>query len=360
MGNSAIHVFAAMKFRIRDGKKGRQEGMTENEYKKCFEAIMSHGGDVETRNELGQTPLHIALESANLLMFKWMLQYVRDVSEVLTTPWSADYTLLHALLELPMKVFSNTSLWFEQSPPSPHHYDVMSIINDVLLKHCDGYIRAWLRQANSNGLQPLLHAARAYSRLTKPHNCQSAPIQDFTNYVSDLIIWGCRLCTDCLTMTSLPRMSSTDHSFPLSLAYIALQIPVEEDSLQLLKKIIQLSTEKNMLKDVLAFEHDGFNLVISALKRNHQAARLILRTTKELGCVDGVHNVILRCETNPLNGEDEYLWYYYCISEKKIKSTLFLDLLVFCVFLVIHLLWERELPFYPLQTLFYFFSLNNN
>ncbi|KAJ1351867.1 hypothetical protein KIN20_008029 [Parelaphostrongylus tenuis] len=323
MGNSIVHVFAGMEFRIRDENNGATEGLTENEYRKCFEAIMNHGGDVKSKNESGQTPLHIALESGNLLIFKWMLDYVEDVREVLRTPWSPDFTLLHALLELPMKVFRKENLWFKNSPPFLQLYDVMSFINNVLLKYCDDLVKTWLRQADSDGLQPLLKAARAYSFLSKPQNCDIAAIQNFTDYVSDLIIWGCQLCPDCLTMTSLPRKSDengTVDKSTTSLAYLALGIRLEGGSLQLLKKIIRISIENNMLKDVLAAEHDGSNLVISALKQNRQAARLILRTTKEHGCVDGVHNVVLRYEIS--SGSQNYNLDEKLPNEKPINKSL--------------------------------------
>lgn len=51
---------------------------------------------------------------------------------------------------------------------------------------------------------------------------------------------------------------------------------------------------------MLALESkDGFGLVISALRSDPNAARLVLQTTKQHGCTDGVHNVVLRYETKP-------------------------------------------------------------
>ncbi|KAK6010523.1 hypothetical protein OSTOST_24448 [Ostertagia ostertagi] len=87
MGNSIMHVFAGIKIRLRDPKDGRQDGMTEQEYRQCFESIMKYGGNVESKNETGETPLHIALHSANLLLFQWMLEYVEDIRGVLAGTW---------------------------------------------------------------------------------------------------------------------------------------------------------------------------------------------------------------------------------------------------------------------------------
>lgn len=50
------HVFAGIAIRLRDPRKTERGGMTEKEYRKCFEAIMNHGGDVETKNESGSFP----------------------------------------------------------------------------------------------------------------------------------------------------------------------------------------------------------------------------------------------------------------------------------------------------------------
>uniref|UniRef100_A0A158QL91 Poly [ADP-ribose] polymerase n=2 Tax=Haemonchus placei TaxID=6290 RepID=A0A158QL91_HAEPC len=300
LGNSIMHVFAGIKIRLRDPKDVRKEGMTEKEYRSCFDSIMKCGGNVESKNESGETPLHIALLSANLLLFRWMLEYVDDIRAVLVDTWSSDFTLLHVLLELPMKVWSNNSLWLEESPPSMHLYD----------KHCNGEIEVWLRQTNSNGLQPILYAAEAYSKLDKPLHCQSDEAQNFVDYVNRLFMWGCDLCPDCLTMKSEPKKAGLDESFSdrspaTTLPYIALNIRLEDGSLRLLRQILEKAVQKNVLRNVLALEgQGGFGLVISALKRDPSAARLILQTTKQYGCVDGVHNAVLRYETKPKEGEE--------------------------------------------------------
>ncbi|WKY13160.1 hypothetical protein Q1695_004182 [Nippostrongylus brasiliensis] len=313
VGNSIMHVFAGIEFHLRDPKDKQRKGMTEKEYRTCFDALMKHGGAVEAKNERGQTPLHIALETGNLLLFKWMLEHVNDIRAVLASPWSPDFTLLHVLLELPMKVWSNNSLWLEQSPPSAHLYDVMPVIHDVLEKHCNGELSVWLRQTNSKGLQPILQAAEAYSTIDKPIHCRPEDAKNFVDYMSGLIIWGCEVCPECLTMTSVPVKSANDDfsstgansSTTTTLAYTSLSIRLEAGTLQLLNLLLKTAIEKNVLKEMLSLEGRlGYGLMVSALKTNPNAARLILMLTKQHGLVDGVHNIVLEHETLPQPGEE--------------------------------------------------------
>ncbi|KAK6053728.1 ankyrin repeat protein [Cooperia oncophora] len=234
MGNSIMHVFAGIKIRLRDPKDGRQDGMTENEYRQCFESIMKYGGNVESKNESGETPLHIALRSANLLLFQWMLEYVEDIRGVLGG--SADCTLLHMLLVLPMHVWSNNSLWLEESPPSTHLYDVMPVINNILMAQT----LQWRTFCMASAAE--LQRSSANSFTLQTHTPSSTNL-----YIVNLL----------------------------------------------------------RLRNVLALEGpDGFGFVISALKRDPNAARLILQTTKQHGCIDGVHNAVLRYETKPKENEE--------------------------------------------------------
>ncbi|RCN32985.1 hypothetical protein ANCCAN_21194 [Ancylostoma caninum] len=62
-----------------------------------------------------------------------MLEYVRDIRKTLASQWSPDFNLLHVLMELPMKVWSNAGFWRGQSAPAQQLYDVSPIINDILL-----------------------------------------------------------------------------------------------------------------------------------------------------------------------------------------------------------------------------------
>ncbi|KAK6753164.1 hypothetical protein RB195_012642 [Necator americanus] len=311
MGNAIMHVFAGINIRIRDAADNAHEGMTEKDYRTCFEEIMKHGGAVEVKNDTGETPLHIALESANLLLFKWMLEHVGDIRKTLSCQWSPDANLLHVLLGLPMKVWSTNRLWREQSPPPLQLYDVSSIINDILLKHCNGELDSWFCQANANGLQPVLHAAQSYAHLSKPFNCQPGDVQVFIDYVVNLLVWACQLCPDSLTMISLPKKSSTGSPEPYratSLIYLTLRNSLENGSLQLLRQIMQLAVDEKKLRDVLNLEDpDGYGLVISALKANPAAACLILRTAKDHNCTDGVHNFVLAHEPKLRNEEKKLL-----------------------------------------------------
>ncbi|KAK6038343.1 hypothetical protein COOONC_24153 [Cooperia oncophora] len=121
-------------------------------------------------------------------------------------------------------------------------------------------------------------------------------------------MWGCDLCPDCLTMEAMPKNADQNGGLLItatSLPYIALKIRLEDGKLQLLRQILEKAVQKNVLRNVLALEGpDGFGFVISALKRDPNAARLILQTTKQHGCIDGVHNAVLRYETKPKENEE--------------------------------------------------------
>lgn len=56
MGNAIMHVFAGIRIRLREPGESSQTGMTEKDYRTCFEEIMKHGGDVEARNQSGAVP----------------------------------------------------------------------------------------------------------------------------------------------------------------------------------------------------------------------------------------------------------------------------------------------------------------
>ncbi|VDM78720.1 unnamed protein product [Strongylus vulgaris] len=85
-------------------------------------------------------------------------------------------------------------------------------------------------------------------------------------------------------------------------------IGLEDGSLQLLKQLLQLAIEKKKLREVIELiGPDGYGLMISALKTNPAAASLILRTTKEHGCADGVHNVVLVREAGRKDEERKLL-----------------------------------------------------
>ncbi|EYC04258.1 hypothetical protein Y032_0089g2313 [Ancylostoma ceylanicum] len=311
MGNTIMHVFAGLSIRIRQPGDSSQAGMTEKDYRTCFEEIMQHGGDVEAKNQSGESPLYIALQSANLLLFKWMLQYVRDIRKTLTSQWSPDFNLLHALLELPMKVWSNAGFRRGQSAPTQLLYDVSSIINDILLKHCNGEVDSWLREPDLEGLQPVIQAARSYSTTISPYTCQASRVKIFCDYVTNLLMWACQLCPDCLTMASVPQRTPNGFSVPqdsTTLVYLALNVHLESGSLQLLKQTIQLAIEKKKLRELLELRGpDGYGLVISALRTNPEAVRLILRITKEHGCTEGVHNAVLVHGPAPEHGERKLL-----------------------------------------------------
>ncbi|EYC04244.1 hypothetical protein Y032_0089g2304 [Ancylostoma ceylanicum] len=311
LGNAIMHVFAGISIRIRQPGDSSQTGMTEKDYRTCFEEIMQHGGDVEAKNQSGETPLHIALQSANLLLFKWMLEYVRDIRKTLASQWSPDFNLLHVLMELPMKVWSNAGFWRGQSAPPQQLFDVSPIINDILLKHCNGEVGTWLRQPDSEGLQPVLRAARSYSTTRWPPNCQASQVKMFCDYINNLLMWACQLCPDCLTMASVPKKTSNGFSEPqhsTTLVYLALNVGLESGSLQLLKQTIQMAIEKKKLRELLELRGPaGYGLEISALRSNPEAARLILRTTKEHGCTEGVHNAVLVHEPGPEHEERKLL-----------------------------------------------------
>ncbi|EYC44087.1 hypothetical protein Y032_0472g2060 [Ancylostoma ceylanicum] len=307
VGNAIMHVFAGISIWIQQPGDSSQTGMTEKDYRTCFEEILQHGGDVEAKNLSGQTPLHIALQSANLLLFKWMLEYVRDIGKTLASQWSPDVNLLHILMELPVKVWSNDRFWHEKSAPAQHLYDVFPVINDILLKHCYGEVDSWLRQPDSEGLQPVLRAVRSYSTTRSPYTCEISQIKMFCDYVTNMLMWACQLCPDCLTMTSIPKKISNCSSEPqysTTLVYLALNVRLESGSLQLFKETIQLAVGKKKLRELLELRSpDGYGLVISALRANPEAARLLLRAAKEHGCTEGVHNAVLVHEPGPEHEE---------------------------------------------------------
>uniref|UniRef100_A0A1I7X0H7 ANK_REP_REGION domain-containing protein n=1 Tax=Heterorhabditis bacteriophora TaxID=37862 RepID=A0A1I7X0H7_HETBA len=94
---------------------------------KCFDSIMNHGASLNIKNQEGLTPLHIALSSLNLVLFKWMLALIHDLRSLFSTKWLTDGNILHHLLAFPMFI------WTAKIASHKEYYDIFPILEQSLM-----------------------------------------------------------------------------------------------------------------------------------------------------------------------------------------------------------------------------------
>ncbi|EPB74755.1 hypothetical protein ANCCEY_06180 [Ancylostoma ceylanicum] len=89
--------------------------------------------DEDCHSELAEQINYLLSRGADCSIADGLGNAIMHTTSELTLLRSPDFNLLHVLMELPMKVWSNAGFWRGQSAPPQQLFDVSPIINDILL-----------------------------------------------------------------------------------------------------------------------------------------------------------------------------------------------------------------------------------
>ncbi|CAD6186973.1 unnamed protein product [Caenorhabditis auriculariae] len=299
MGTTALHVFANMSITLKGTSGDKDEAreaqrMTEAQYRHCFDLLIESGAQVDAKTSDGRTPIQLALNTGNLLLFDLMLGKVKDIQELFKN-WTDDGNILHQLFAVPAKVYENPTLW-KGSGLTRASYNVIPIIKDVIEKRCKSELQEWIEQSNKEGFPPLVEALFKYRKLNFNNTVTKAEHEQFIATIVEIFTWALNIRPEMLKKTFT---GSKEGSQPLALAHLSLSVPIEQgcgSSYHLFTKLMNFAYEKGILMDFLKMENEHGNEVIIYAADNAmgEAVELILKTTKQYNMTRGIHDAVMK------------------------------------------------------------------
>lgn len=179
-GQTPLHLFSMLRIVLKGSGEAAEtdaERMTLAQYRKCFDMLIRAGAKVDSYDQQNQTPLHIALNNGNLMLFKLMLERVTDKKRMFET-WDSQQNFLHEILTLPMKVYADPVLWKGETL-TKQAYDVLPILQE-LQESLPELFKKWVNEPNKEGYSPIVEAVKKYQELAP-----SRELRGEVNRVSD-------------------------------------------------------------------------------------------------------------------------------------------------------------------------------
>ncbi|VDM38359.1 unnamed protein product [Toxocara canis] len=171
--NTPLHHFASKnaKLKIVGGMRkdfddhDNDSRLTKDEYCRCVDLILDAGAGLLDKNEAGDDAFHMALKTGNLLLVEYFLNKMIDSDLALyslSEKSSNTGNILHSLVELPFKVYANSSIWAGRLGPTGGQYNVLPLLNRFISMD-SAQVLNWLNENDSQCRTPLVLLCQKYT-----------------------------------------------------------------------------------------------------------------------------------------------------------------------------------------------------